>query len=174
MSTKILITKEQISQKVNELAQKITKDYHGKDLVLIGILDGAYILIADLSRELFSLGLKDMEVTFLGLSSYGSNRESSKNPKITKDLRLDITDRNVLIVEDIVDTGWSLDFLIRLLKQRNPASIKTLVLLSKPQRREISLKLDYIGFEIENKWVEGYGLDTDYKGRANPNIIERV
>lgn len=174
MKSKTLLTKEQISKRLKELSLDISKNYLNKNLVLVGILDGAYILMADLSRELFSLGLTDLEVTFLGVSSYGANRESSKNPKITKDLRLDITDRNVLIVEDIVDTGWSLDFIIRLLKQRNPLSLKSLVLLSKTERREVQIKVDYLGFEIGNKWVEGYGLDTDYKGRGNPDIIERL
>lgn len=171
--TEILINREQIAEKIKELALKITQDFKGQDLVLVGILDGAFMLMADLSRELYKLGLKEMEVTFLGISSYGQNRESSKNPKITKDLRLDIKDRNVLIVEDIVDTGFSLDFLQRFLKERNPKILKTLVLLSKSSRREVDIKLDYIGFEIENVWVEGYGLDTDYLGRGNPDIIKR-
>lgn len=172
-NAKVLISREQIASKVSDLAAEIVREYTGKKLVLVGILDGAFILMADLSRELFKQGLHDFEVTFMGVSSYGQSRESSKNPKITKDLRLDIKDRHVLIVEDIVDTGWSLSFLQRFLLERNPASLKTLVLLSKAESKETKVSLDYIGFEIKNVWVEGYGLDTNYLGRGNPEVIER-
>ncbi len=173
MKTKILISEKQITARVKALAKGIVKDYKGLDLTLVGVLDGAYILMSDLSKELYKLGLKNFEVAFIGISSYGSSRESSKNPLITKDLGLDILKKHVLLVEDIVDTGWSLDFLQRYLSERKPASLKTLVLLSKKERREIKVPIEYIGFKIENKWVEGYGLDTDYKGRGNPDIIEK-
>lgn len=174
MNSKVLISKEQILEKVKELAQNITKDYPSGNLILIGILDGAYVLMADLSRELFNLGLTNIEVAFFGVTSYGSGTQSTKRPEITKDLNINIEGRDVLIVEDIVDSGYSLDFIIKTLKIRNPASIKTLCLLSKPSRRELDVKVEYIGFEIENKWVEGYGLDTDHKGRGNPDIVEKI
>lgn len=168
---KILITQNQIREKVKELAAQVAKDYPSSNLVLIGILDGVYVLMADLTRELFDLGLKEIEVAFFGVTSYGSGTESSKRPEITKDLNISIEGRDALIVEDIVDTGLSLDFIIKTLQIRNPASLKTLCLLSKPARREVEVSVDYIGFEIENVWVEGYGMDTDHKGRGNPDII---
>lgn len=174
MNNKILITKDQVSQKVKELAKKVASDYPKGDLVLVGILDGAYMLMADLTRELFNLGLTNVEVAFFGVTSYGSGTQSSKRPEITKDLNINIQDRDVLIVEDIVDTGHSLDFIVQTLKIRSPSSLKTLCLLSKPSRRELDVKVEYIGFEIEDKWVEGYGLDTDHKGRGNPDIIEKL
>ncbi len=175
MSTKILYSREEIKRKVASLADQISKDYKNKKVILVGILDGSFIFMADLARALFDAGLTDFEVNFIGISSYSENRESSKNPQITKDLRVDISNRHVLIVEDIVDTGYSLDFLNRLLKERNPASLKTLLLLSKLARREVDVKLDYVGFEIkENKWVEGYGLDSGFLGRGNPDIIEKL
>lgn len=173
MENNVLINREEIAEKVSELAAQIAKDYPEGNLVLIGILDGAYILMADLTRELFKLGLKNIEVAFFGLTSYGSGTLTSKRPEITKDLNISIEGRDVLIVEDIVDSGHSLDFITKTLNLRNPAHIKTLTLLSKPERREMEVKVDYIGFEIENVWVEGYGMDTDHKGRGNPDIIER-
>ncbi|MBI3485463.1 hypoxanthine phosphoribosyltransferase [Candidatus Daviesbacteria bacterium] len=169
----VLISRQQIKDKIFELAKQIKLDYQDKKLFLVGILDGSYILMADLSRMLFEQGFSNFEINFIGVSSYANSRESSKNPKITKDLNLDILDKHVLLVEDIVDTGWSLDFVQRLLNERKPASLKTLVLLSKPDRREVKVKLDYLGFEIENKWVEGYGLDTAGLGRGNPDVIQK-
>ncbi len=169
---KILISKEKIEKKVKELASNVFRDYPEGNLVLIGILDGAYVLMADLTRELFNLGLKNFEVAFFGVTSYGSGRESSKRPEITKDLNINIAGRDVLIVEDIIDSGFSLDFIIKTLNLRNPKSLKILSLLSKPSRREADIKIDYLGFEIENVWVEGYGMDTDHKGRGNPDIIK--
>lgn len=172
MKSNVLITSNQIQNKVKELAAQIAQDYPRGNLVLIGILDGAYILMADLTRELFKLGLKNIIVAFFGVTSYGSGTDSSKRPEITKDLNISIEGRDVLIVEDIVDSGHSLDFITKTLNLRNPASRKTLSLLSKPGRREVDISVEYIGFEIENVWVEGYGMDTDHKGRGNPDIIE--
>lgn len=171
--TEILITSAQIQEKIKNLASRIKEDYKDKSLVLIGILDGAFMLMADLSRELFKLEMKDFEVDFIGVSSYLEGTKSSKKPKITKELVVDILRKDVLIVEDIIDTGWSIDFLIKYLKEKNPKQVKLLSLLSKPARRELKVKIDYLGFEIENVWVEGYGMDTDQKGRGNPDIIRK-
>jgi hypoxanthine phosphoribosyltransferase len=168
---KTLLTSDQIAQKVHTLAQAITRDYQDKEVILVSILKGSFIFLADLVRELYVQGL-DVQVDFMGIESYGKDTESSKNPRITHDLTANILGRHVLIVEDIVDTGYSLDALIRLLTERRPASLKSAVLLSKQSRREITILPDYLGFEVEG-WIEGYGLDTNQKHRGNPDIIVR-
>lgn len=131
------------------------------------------MLLADLSRALFRSHMSAFEVDFIGVESYGKSVQSSRNPKITKELCAEVANRNVLLVEDIVDTGWTLHFLIEHVKRSKPASLKTLILLSKPARREVDVKLDYVGFEIENVWVEGYGLDSAGSGRGCPDIVVR-
>lgn len=166
-----LISSKQINQKLQDLSAQLSKDYHQKQVVLVGILNGSYILMADLSRTLWKSGLTDFEIDFMGITSYGKDTESSKNPHITQDLQADIRNRHVLIIEDIVDTGYSLDALQRFLKERQPTSLKTLVLLSKDSRREINVKVDYLGFKVEG-WVEGYGLDSAQKNRGRPNIVK--
>ena len=171
--TKELISASELSIEIDNLAAQIKVDYTNKEVVLAGVLKGSYIFLADLSRSLWQQGLKDFEVDFLGISSYGKDTESSKNPQITKDLSIDIRNRHVLIVEDIVDTGYSLEALRGLLGQRHPLSLKTVVLLSKTNRREIKVPVEYIGFEVSG-WVEGYGLDSDEKYRGRPNIVEII
>ncbi len=170
MTSKVILSKGQISTRIQELAEQIYHDYMGQQLILICILKGSFMFTSDLAKELWIKGLTDCEIDFMGISSYNHNTESSKNPRITSDLTTDIRGRNVLIVEDIIDTGYSLDALSRFLSQRKPASLKSVVLLSKPSRREIDFKVDYIGFEVEG-WVEGYGLDTEELGRGRPEII---
>lgn len=174
MHKRILFPRNQIAERVQSLAEQIAKEYSGKKIVLIGVLDGSYIFIADLSRELFNAGLPNIEVEFIGVSSYAEGgTETSRTHTITKDLTTFLTDKHVLLVEDIVDTGLTLQFIHSILQQKLPLSIKTCVLLSKKARREIAISLDFVGFEIEeNKWVEGYGLDTGHIGRANPDIVE--
>jgi hypoxanthine phosphoribosyltransferase len=172
-STKIILNAGQIQERIHTLAQEIAADYQGKQVILVGILKGSVIFLADLIRELWQAGLTDCEVDFMGISSYGHDTESSQNPHITKDLDTDISHRHVLIVEDIIDTGHSLDALLRMLSQRGAISIKTIVLLSKQSRRAIDIPVDYTGFEIEG-WVEGYGLDTKELYRGRPDVVEVI
>jgi hypoxanthine phosphoribosyltransferase len=171
--TQTIISSAQIEKKTIHLAKQIAQDYRGKNVILIGILKGSVIFLSDLLRALWHENIHDCCVDFMGISSYGSDTESSKNPHITKDLDMNIHNRHALIVEDIIDTGYSLDALYRILHQRQPKSLKTVVLLSKPSRRQIDIKVDYLGFEVEG-WVEGYGLDTDELYRGRPDIIEVI
>jgi hypoxanthine phosphoribosyltransferase len=175
VASKVLISKEDIQKRVDELARDLTSDYAGKNVVLLCVMRGSFVFTSDLIRALWTAGLTDCEPDFISVSSYGSGTESSKNPVITKDLDTDITNRHVVIVEDIVDTGYTVKTLLELLKSHNPASIKVLSLLSKPSRREVEVPIDYLGFEIENKWVFGYGLDiSENKSRGVPEIHEKL
>jgi len=115
----------------------------------------------------------ELEIDYISVSSYGSGTQSSREPIINLDLRTSIRDRNVILIEDIVDTGYSLNTLLGMLRARGPKSLKTCALLSKKDAREVEVKVDYLGFEIPNLWVEGYGLDTDQKGRARNKIVVR-
>lgn len=172
-TTKLLISENDIAHKVEELAAKIAHDLQRKSPVLVGVLTGSYIFTADLTRALWKNGLKDIEIEFVAISSYGNGTHSSKNPVLIKDLKTDITGKDVLVVEDIIDTGYTLQFLNELLKSRNPKSIKTVALLSKPSKKEVAFTPDYIGFEVDgSKWVEGYGLDGGKYGRGNPDVME--
>lgn len=171
MEREQLISKDVIANRVHELGEQITKDYIDKNLLIIGVLKGSFIFMADLIRE---INLEDIEVDFIEVQSYGQNTESSRNPKFTKDTNIDIENRHVLLVEDIVDTGYSFKTLLAILNSRNPSSIKTCALLSKPDRREVEVPIDYLGFTIEDKWVEGYGIDTKEKFRGQPHITSRT
>jgi len=166
----VFIPRLEIKTKINQLANQLAKDYENKELVLIGVMNGAFIFVSDLIRQLHEIK-KEVTVDFTRVSSYGTNTESSKNPKLVYDVSESLEGKHILLVDDIIDTGWSLKFLQRHLEDKHPESLKTLVLLSKKGRREVEVPTDYIGFEIENKWVEGYGMDTDELGRGNPDII---
>ena len=168
-----LYSGEEIHQRVKELAGEISKDYKGKNLLVVGILKGAFIFTADLIRELGEY-LPDLEVDFMVISSYGKGEKSSKAPKIKLDLSIDIAGRDVLVVEDLVDTGYSFKKLLGLLSIRDPKSLKTCAFLSKPDRREVDVPIDYLGFTIEDRWVEGYGPDSNEKGRWRKNIVAKV
>lgn len=172
--TKVLIPKEKTQERIRELAQQITRDYEGKEVILIGVMKGCIIFMADLLRALWVAGLTDCESDFAGVSSYGKGTESTRDPILTKDIETDITGRHVLLVEDIVDTGHTVNFILSILSKRNPLSLKVLALLSKPARREIEVPIDYVGFEVENKWVIGYGFDVENRGRGDPNIVEKL
>lgn len=167
-----LFTEEVIRARVRELALEIAEDYSGKKLLIVCVLRGAFIFTADLIRELTEI-LPDLEVDFMALSSYGAGEESSHAPRIEKDLNTDIEGWDCLLVEDIVDTGYSFEKLLKLLLSRNPKSLKTCALLSKPGQREIEVPIDYLGFSIENRWVEGYGLDSKQKGRGRKDIVAK-
>lgn len=166
-----LFTEEQIRLRVQEMGVEIAQDYQDKDLVMVGILKGSFVFLADLSREVYKNGVNST-IDFMGIESY-KGTESSRQPIITKDLSIDVSGKHVLIVEDIVDTGFSLDKVKRILEGRSVASFKICSLLSKPSAREVEVDISYTGFPIEKLWVEGYGLDTDQIGRANPDIVIR-
>ncbi len=171
----ILITEKEIKEKIEELGKKITEDYKGKDLVFIGVLRGAVVFMADLARAISIPMIFD----FIAISSYGAATESSGVVRILKDLDETIEGKDVLVVEDIVDTGLTLDYLLRILKSRKPASLKVCTLLNKNARRKVKVKVDYSGFNIPNKFVVGYGLDYEGKFRnvsyvftLNPKIYK--
>ncbi|HET7271144.1 MAG TPA: hypoxanthine phosphoribosyltransferase [Rubrobacter sp.] len=162
----VLITSEEIEEKVREIGARITEDYSGEKLLLIGILRGAVVIMSDLMRNI------DLpcELDFMDISSYGSGTSSSGVVRILKDLEEDITDRHVLIVEDIIDTGLTLSYLVRSLLARKPASLEICALLSKPSRRHAELDVKYLGFEVPDEFVVGYGLDYAGAYRNLPDI----
>ncbi len=162
----LLITGEEIQKAIEKLGETLTRDYTGKEPVLIGILKGAVVFYADLIRHI-DLPLK---TEFMAISSYGSATKTSGVVRILKDLDRDILNQDVLIVEDIVDTGLTLSYLKRALEDRGPASIKIVTLLDKPARRRVDLKPDYSCFTIPDAFVVGYGLDYDEKYRNLPDI----
>jgi len=152
---KILIRRATIQKRVREVAHQITKDFKGKRVHLIGVLKGACIFLSDLVREI-SL---DTSIDFIAVSSYGKNKESSGQVRVLKDLDSSIEGLNVILVEDILDTGLTLTYLIRVLQQRKPGVLRVAALLDKPSRRLKPVKADYVGFTIPNEFVVGYGLD---------------
>lgn len=163
----ILIDSEKIQARTQELAEAIEKDYaNEQDLLLICVLKGGYMFLADLSRAL----QRPHEIDFMGVSSYGAGTESSGAVQIIMDLKAPIHNRNVLIVEDIIDSGRTLDYMLRNLLARGPKSVGIVTLLNKPARREIDVKVDYIGFDIPDEFVVGYGLDFDEEYRNLPYI----
>ena len=164
--TKVLVTRDEIAKAVKELGARITKDYAGKAPVLIGILKGAVVFYSDLIREI------DLPLTteFMAISSYGSATKSSGVVQVLKDLNRDITGKDVMIVEDIVDSGMTLSYLKKYLADRGASSIKIVTLLDKPARRRVELTADYFCFTIPDEFVVGYGLDYDEKYRNLPDI----
>jgi len=158
---KILFTEEQISQRVDELAAEIARDYEGKDLLLVGVLKGAVMVMADLSRAL------DRHVTmdWMAVSSYGSGTKSSGVVRILKDLDTDIHDKHVLIVDEIIDTGLTLSWLASNLSSRHPASVEVATLLRKPEALSMPVNVKYVGWDIPNEFVVGYGLDYNERYR---------
>lgn len=161
-----LIPRERLHARLDDLAADISRDYRGKKPVLVCVLKGAIFFVADLARRLDF----DLEMEFMAVSSYGASTESSGVVRILKDLDTDIEDRHVLIVEDIIDSGLTLQYLTRSLWSRNPASVEIVTLLSKPSRRTAELPCRYTGFEIENEFVVGYGLDHAERYRNLPFI----
>ena len=158
---KILIAETDIKRRVAELAEEISKDYKGETVTLICILSGASVFFADLVREL----KLDIRFEFMSVSSYGAGTVSSGEVKILKDVNHPIAGKHVIIVEDIIDSGCTLSYLKRVLAQRNPASIRVCTILDKPARRKVDFKGEYVGFEIPDEFVIGYGLDYDGKYR---------
>ncbi|OGO05631.1 MAG: hypoxanthine phosphoribosyltransferase [Chloroflexi bacterium RBG_13_54_9] len=163
---RVLIDKETIRKRVTGLADEIRADYAGRHPILVGVLKGSFVFMADLIRELNM----PMEIDFIGLSSYGSGTESSGQVEIVGRLRCPIEGRDVLVVEDIADTGTSLSFLLDYLRKRNPSSLKVCALFNKPSRRKVPLTVDYLGFDIPDRFVVGYGLDFNEKYRYLPDL----
>jgi hypoxanthine phosphoribosyltransferase len=150
-----LVAEDELERRVAELGAEISRDYEGRDLLLIGVLKGAVPFLADLMRRLEI----DCEVDFMAVSSYGSATDSSGVVRILKDLDASIDGRDVLLVEDIIDSGLTLHYLLKNLRARNPASLEVCALLTKPERRRVDLPIRYVGFEIPNRFAIGYGLD---------------
>jgi hypoxanthine phosphoribosyltransferase len=157
----ILVSAEDLKRRVAELGAEISRDYEGRDLVLVGVLKGAVLFIADLMREL----TVPCEIDFMAVSSYGSQTDSSGVVRILKDLDASIEGRDVLIVEDIIDSGLTLHYLLKNLRAREPASLEVCALLTKPERRRVDLPTRYVGFEIPNRFAIGYGLDQEQRFR---------
>jgi hypoxanthine phosphoribosyltransferase len=164
--TEILVDEETLRNRVAELGEEISRDYSGRDLLLIGVLKGAVFFMADLMRQL----TVPCEIDFMAISSYGASTDSSGVVRILKDLDINIEGREVLVVEDIIDSGLTLSYLMRNLEARQPASLEVCALMTKPERREIDVPVRYIGFEIPNRFVIGYGLDFAERYRNLPYV----
>ncbi len=162
----VLCTEQQLQEKIAELGAAITKDYQGKDLLMVSILKGSVMVMADLMRAVDL----PLQIDFMNVSSYGAGTETKGSVKILKDLDVDIKGKNLLIVEDILDSGVTLYNLMNMLQQRNPASIEICALFSKPSRRKVDVKAKYIGYEIPDAFIVGYGLDYDEKFRNLPYV----
>ena len=162
----VVVEAEELQRRVAELGRQVSTDYEGRDLFMMGVLKGAVFFLADLMREV----RVPCELDFMAVSSYGSLTDSSGVVRILKDLDSSIEGKDVLIVEDIVDSGLTLNYLLRNLRGRNPRSLEVCALLVKPARRKIELPIRYVGFEIPNQYVVGYGLDLDQRHRNLPYV----
>src|SRR5438046_2602814 len=162
----ILVQADQLKHRIKELGEQISLDYEGKDLLLVGVLKGAVFFLSDLMRHLDV----PCEVDFMAVASYGSSTDSSGVVRILKDLDASIEGRDVLIVEDIVDSGLTLSYLLRTMRARDPASLEVCALLTKPERRKSNVVIRYTGFEIPNRFVIGYGLDHGQRYRQLPYV----
>jgi hypoxanthine phosphoribosyltransferase len=170
----VLIDDEALQRRIGELGEEISADYVGRDLLLVGVLKGAVFFMSDLMRQI----TVPCEIDFMAISSYGASTDSSGVVRILKDLDINIEGRHVLIVEDIIDSGLTLSYLVRTLEAREPASLEVCALLTKPERRQIDVAVRYVGFEIPNRFVIGYGLDfaeryrnLPYVGVLNPDLL---
>jgi hypoxanthine phosphoribosyltransferase len=164
---KLLFSKKEIVETVARLAHEISVDYAQKKVVLIGVLKGAFVFLADLVRQLTI----PVEIEFMRIASYGSKKESSGEIIIKKDVEISLKGKDILVVEDIVDTGLSLTFLLDHLRAGNPSSLKVCALVDKKSRREVAVKVDYIGFEMDEGFIVGYGIDFNEGYRALPEIF---
>jgi hypoxanthine phosphoribosyltransferase len=170
----VLIDDDALQRRISELGDEISGDYAGRDLLLVGVLKGAVFFMADLMRQI----TVPCEIDFMAISSYGASTDSSGIVRILKDLDINIEGRHVLIVEDIIDSGLTLSYLVRTLEAREPASLEVCALMTKPERRQIDVDVRYVGFEIPNRFVIGYGLDfgeryrnLPYVGVLNPHVL---
>ena len=162
----VLFSQQQLEQRVDEIAQQINRDYDDKEILLVSVLRGSFIFMADLARKI----TRPCRVDFMSVSSYGKGTSSSGQVQITKDLSEDISGMHVIVVEDILDSGNTLSYLLRLLEQRHPASIRLCTLLDKPDRRKVEVAVHYSGFTIPDAFVVGYGLDYAERYRNLPYI----
>ncbi len=165
-NSKVLVDEVTLDARVSKLAEQINKDFKGEKLIVVGVLKGAFMFMSDLLKKINL----DTEVYFLKAESYGKSTESSGTVKITKDVECDIKGMNVLLVEDIIDSGFTMREVFKLLGERQPKTLKLASCLSKPSRRECEINIDYLGFEIPDKFVIGYGLDYAEKYRNLPYI----
>lgn len=163
---KVLVTEDQIKTRLVELAGEIDADYAGKDLLIVGVLKGAVMVMADLARALHS----HVNMDWMAVSSYGSGTQSSGVVRILKDLDADVTDRHVLVVEDIIDSGLTLSWLMSNLGSRGPASVEICTMLRKPDAAKVDIDVKYVGFDVPNEFVIGYGLDYDERYRNVPFV----
>jgi hypoxanthine phosphoribosyltransferase len=163
---KIFISHDQIAEAVTRLALELSRDYQGKQPLLIGVLKGSFVFMADLIRQLDL----PLELDFVRLSSYGTARESSGKVKVVQGVKTPAKGRHVLVIEDIVDTGITISFLLDYLRRKKPASLKLCVLTDKPSRRRVPVPIDYLGFTVPDKFIVGYGLDCDERLRNLPDI----
>ncbi len=162
----VLISEEEVDRRVREIAKKISEDYAGKSVRLVCVLKGSVFFTCELAKRI----TVPVTMDFISCSSYGNGTESMGRVKITKDLDEPVKDKHVIVIEDIVDSGRTLNSLLALLSTRKPASLRLCTLLDKPDRREVDVKVDYTGFQIENKFVVGYGMDFDQKYRNLPFV----
>jgi len=166
---KLIISALEIQHRISELTNQIGADYEGKDILVIAVLKGAFMFAADFVRRLQKLGL-NIEIDFIKASSYGAQTESSKEVRIDLDITSSVSDKNVLLLDDIIDTGHTISFLYQHLKSQSVKSLSTCVLLDKPNRRTVEFQVDYIGFEVPDLFVVGYGLDYNERFRCLPDI----
>ncbi|MBC8278366.1 MAG: hypoxanthine phosphoribosyltransferase [FCB group bacterium] len=166
---KIIFDEKVIHERIDKIVEKIAVDYENKDLVIIGILKGSFIFLADLVRSMFRYKLNP-QVDFMILSSYGSSTIPSTMIKIERDVSVDLEGKTVLVVDDILDTGRTMQYVMERLRWLEPAMVKTCVLLDKPTRRKVDIHADYVGFEVGDRFVVGYGLDYDGYYRDRPYI----
>lgn len=169
-SCRVLITSEQIQQRIQEMAAQIDADYPNGPIYLVSILKGAFMFVADLAR---ALKKRSVRIEFMAISSYGNEKTSSGQVKVTRDLDVNIENHDVLIVEDIIDSGVTLSYLTRLLEQRRPKSLEIVTLLDKPERRLQPVSVKYVGFQIPDEFVVGYGLDyaEDYRNLSDICVL---
>lgn len=165
---KVLISEEKLNERITEIAREISKDYENEEIVIVSILKGAVYFTVDLSKKIETSTTVILD--FMKVSSYGDDTKTTGNVELTIDLKTDIKNKNVIVVEDIIDSGYTLNYLYDYLKSKNPKTLKLCVLLDKKERREKNIKVDYTGFDIENKFVVGYGLDYCDKYRNIPYI----
>lgn len=163
---KVLLSEEKLREKINEIGKAISEDYKGKELILVGILKGSVPFMADLMKKIEI----PCSMDFMAVSSYGNSTESSGVVRIIKDLDFEIEGKNVLVVEDIIDSGITLKYLMKYLKAKNPESVQIACLLNKPERREVEIDVKYLGFDVPNYFLVGYGLDFAQKYRNLPFI----
>ncbi len=161
-----MISEEEIAKRLDEIAGEINNDYKGESVILIGVLKGSFMFLSDLAKRI----KLDAEVYFIEASSYGSGTQTTGVVKISKDVDRDLKGENIIIVEDIIDTGITMDKVTQLLRARGAKSVKLCACLSKPSRRRVDIKIDYLGFEVPDEFVIGYGLDADEKYRNLPYI----